>query len=78
MPPLKNPPTPLAGCEYVHSPVSGLILYRKPLGARIRPGEVVAEIVDPVTDHITPLVAEFEACYTRGTGPDLRRQACWC
>ncbi|WP_162286463.1 hypothetical protein GC090_07425 [Pantoea sp. JZ29] len=59
MPPLKNPPTPLAGCEYVHSPVSGLILYRKPLGARIRPGEVVAEIVDPVTDHITPLVAEF-------------------
>ncbi|MGX9257106.1 succinylglutamate desuccinylase/aspartoacylase family protein [Pantoea ananatis] len=58
-PVLKNPPTPLAGCEYVHSPVSGLILHRKPLGTFIRPGEVVAEIVDPVTDHITPLVAEF-------------------
>lgn len=58
-PVLKNPPTPLAGCEYIHSPVSGLILHRKPLGALIRPGEVVAEIVDPVTDHITPLVAEY-------------------
>lgn len=58
-PALKNPPTPLAGCEYIHSPVSGLILHRKPLGALIRPGEVVAEIVDPVTDHITPLVAEY-------------------
>ncbi|HAH12169.1 MAG TPA: hypothetical protein DCL47_01390, partial [Pantoea agglomerans] len=42
-PALKNPPTPLAGCEYIHSPVSGLILHRKPLGAKIRPGEVVAE-----------------------------------
>lgn len=58
-PALKNPATPLAGCEYIHSPVSGLILHRKPLGALIRPGEVVAEIVDPVTDHITPLVAEY-------------------
>ncbi|WP_336755595.1 succinylglutamate desuccinylase/aspartoacylase family protein [Pantoea sp. USHLN298] len=57
-PALKHPPTPLAACEYIHSPVSGLILHRKPLGARIRAGEVVAEIVDPVTDQITPLMAE--------------------
>ncbi|WP_289367395.1 succinylglutamate desuccinylase/aspartoacylase family protein [Pantoea stewartii] len=58
-PPLKNPPTPLSGCEYIHSPVSGLILHRKPLGVFVRPGEVVAEIIDPLTDHITPLVTEF-------------------
>ena len=58
-PALKNPPTPLSGCEYIHSPVSGLILHRKPLGAHIRSGEVVAEIIDPVTDQVTPLVAEF-------------------
>ncbi|PEI05463.1 hypothetical protein CRM79_20745 [Pantoea agglomerans] len=58
-PALKNPATPLSGCEYIHSPVSGLILHRKPLGALIRPGEVVAEIIDPITDHITPLVAEY-------------------
>lgn len=58
-PALKNPATPLAACEYIHSPVSGLILHRKKLGARIRPGEVVAEVVDPVTDFVTPLVAEY-------------------
>lgn len=58
-PALKHPATPLAACEYIHSPVSGLILHRKKLGAHIRAGEVVAEVVDPVTDSVTPLVAEF-------------------
>lgn len=57
-PALKHPPTPLAGCEYICSPVSGLILHRKPLGSHIRAGEVVAEIIDPLTDAVTPLVAE--------------------
>nr|MBA2814728.1 6-phosphogluconate dehydrogenase, decarboxylating [Candidatus Pantoea persica] len=58
-PALKKPATPLAACKYIHSPVSGLILHRKKLGAWIRPGEVVAEVVDPVTDFVTPLVAEY-------------------
>lgn len=58
-PALKHPATPLAACEYIHSPVSGLILHRKKLGTHIRPGEVVAEVVDPITDNVTPLVAEF-------------------
>jgi len=57
-PALKHPATPLAGCEYIYSPVSGLILHRKKLGAHIRPGEVIAEVVDPITDSVTPLVAE--------------------
>jgi len=57
-PTLGNPPTPLAGCEYIHFPVTGLNLHRKPLDARICAGKVAAEIVDPVTDKITPLVAE--------------------
>lgn len=49
----------MAGCEYIYSPVSDLNLLRKPLGTQICAGEVVAEIVDPVTDQITPLVAEY-------------------
>lgn len=57
-PTLKNLLTPLAGCEYIHTPVSGLILHRKPLGGISRAGELVAEIIDPATDQITPLVAE--------------------
>ena len=58
-PALINPATPLAGCEYLHAPHSGLLLNRRELGERIKPGEVVAEIVDPITDQVTPLVAEF-------------------
>ncbi len=50
---------PLSGCEYIHAPYSGLLLNRRQLGEYIGPGEVVAEVVDPITDHITPLVAEF-------------------
>ncbi|MCZ4060751.1 M14 family metallopeptidase [Pantoea sp. LMR881] len=58
-PALINPATPLAGCEYIHAPHSGLILYRQALGAWVKAGEVVAEIIDPITDQITPLIAEF-------------------
>lgn len=58
-PPLVNEATPLAGCEYLHAPHSGVILYRCPLGARVKAGEVVAEILDPLTDRLTPLVARF-------------------
>lgn len=58
-PALINPATPLAGCEYIHAPHSGLLLNRRELGEWIKPGEVIAEIVDPITDQVTPLVAEF-------------------
>jgi len=58
-PPLVNAATPLAGCEYLHAPHSGVILHRRALGSLIQAREVVAEIVDPLTDQVTPLVAEF-------------------
>ena len=50
--------TPLAGCEYLYAPHSGIILHRRPLGSVIQPGDVVAEILDPLTDQLTPLIAE--------------------
>ncbi|WP_130830730.1 succinylglutamate desuccinylase/aspartoacylase domain-containing protein [[Erwinia] mediterraneensis] len=59
LPPLAGKPTPLAGCEYLSAPHSGLILYRRELGERVKAGEVVAEIVDPNTDLVTPLIAEY-------------------
>ncbi|ORM72928.1 succinylglutamate desuccinylase [Pantoea wallisii] len=58
-PALIHPPTQLAGCEYIHAPHSGLLLNRRKLGEWIKAGEVVAEIVDPINDYVTPLVAEF-------------------
>jgi len=57
-PPLRHAPTPLAGCEYLHAPHAGVVLHHRHPGDLVKPGEVVAEIVDPLEDKVTPLVAE--------------------
>lgn len=48
--------TPLDGMQQLTAPVAGLILYRADLGERVRAGQVVAEIVDPL-GTTTPVVA---------------------
>lgn len=59
-PPLLNQPTPLAGVEPVMSPVGGLIVFCAQVGDYLEAGQILAEIIDPITDHVTPV-----AC-TRG------------
>ncbi|EKS66489.1 MULTISPECIES: succinylglutamate desuccinylase/aspartoacylase family protein [Caballeronia] len=59
-PPLRNPATPLAGCEYIHAPMSGVILHRREIGERIRAGDVIADVLDPLDDRLVPLVAQTE------------------
>lgn len=59
LPPLLNPAVPLAGCEYLSAPHAGVILHRRDMGEWIDPGEVVADILDPIDDRMTPLVAKF-------------------
>lgn len=52
--------TPLAGNEMLRAPVAGIVTYSRPLGARLRRGEHVADIVDPTADPAqarTPLHA---------------------
>lgn len=58
LPELHNEAVPLAGCEYITTPHSGVILHRREIGEWIEAGEVVADILDPLTDRLTPLVAE--------------------
>ncbi|EXU75206.1 succinylglutamate desuccinylase/aspartoacylase family protein [Erwinia mallotivora] len=58
LPELRNPAVPLAACEYISAPHSGVILHCREPGEWIKPGEVVAEILDPTTDRLTPLKAE--------------------
>ncbi|SAL59158.1 succinylglutamate desuccinylase/aspartoacylase [Caballeronia peredens] len=57
-PPLRHAATPLAGCEYVHAPVSGVILHRREVGDTVRAGETIADVLDPLEDRLTPLVAQ--------------------
>ncbi|MDR5739401.1 MULTISPECIES: succinylglutamate desuccinylase/aspartoacylase family protein [unclassified Caballeronia] len=59
-PALRRPATPLAGCDYVHSPSSGVILHACDVGDTVRAGDVVAEILDPLDDRLVPLVAQTD------------------
>lgn len=53
LPLLLNAPTPLAGVEPVVSPSGGLIVFCAAVGDYLQAGQVVAEIIDPITDSVT-------------------------
>lgn len=57
LPPLRYPATPLAGCEYISAPQSGVILHHRQVGDWIRKGDIIADILDPLSDKRTPLKA---------------------
>jgi uncharacterized protein len=56
--------TMLDACDVIRSPVAGIAVYRKPLGAWIEKGEAFVEIVDPLADDPlqarTPVHAQTE------------------
>jgi predicted deacylase len=59
-PPALSPPpvTALASAEPLIAGRAGIIVYRAAAGEQIAPGQCVAEIVDPLTGAVTPLVAQ--------------------
>lgn len=50
--------TPLAGCDSVKAAVSGVLVYKKQLGELVAAGDVLAEIVSPHDQTITPVTAK--------------------
>ncbi len=60
LPPLLRPATPLAGTEVIHAPASGVVVYRRALGDWLQPGDVVAEVVDPLSGTVHPLATTTE------------------
>lgn len=54
LPALLQPATPLAGTDVVASPASGVVVYRRALGEQLRAGDVVADVVDPVSGEVHP------------------------
>ena len=55
LPPLLAEPTPLAGSEQFYAPCSGILVHRVAIGAAIRSGDPVFDIVDPLTDRTTTI-----------------------
>ncbi len=60
LPPLLNAPTPLAGVEPVVSPVGGLIVFFAKVGDYLAAGQILAEVIDPITDRVTPVACTRE------------------
>ena len=49
--------TPLAGCESIISPCSGVLVYVRELGEEVEAGDVIAEIISPVDRSVTKVRA---------------------
>jgi uncharacterized protein len=60
LPALKHPPTPLAGSESIVAPVSGVVTFSRRAGEWVKPGETLAEIINPISGQVHALRASTE------------------
>lgn len=68
LPDLACAATPLAGAQYVKSPVPGVLVFAAQPGDHLALGELVAEIIDPVSGTVHALRAEVPGVlYARTT-----------
>jgi len=49
--------TPLEGVEPLYAPHAGILVYTRELGARVAPGDAVADLIDPVSGETTVIRA---------------------
>lgn len=60
LPPLRQPATPLTGTDVVSTPVTGLVVYRRELGELLQAGDVVADMVDPLSGEVVSVVTRTD------------------
>src|SRR5690606_10572982 len=53
LPPLAHPATPLAAVEPVTAPLGGLLVFHASPGQYLQAGQLVAEVIDPLSDRWT-------------------------
>jgi predicted deacylase len=56
-PDLLYPATPLAGVEPVTTPVGGLLVFCAMPGEYVEAGQLIAEVIDPISDAVSPVHA---------------------
>ena len=49
--------TPLEGVEPLYAPHAGILVYTRALGARVAPGDAIADLIDPVSGDTTVIRA---------------------
>ena len=50
-PPTECEATPFAGAQYAYAPHPGVVSFLQPLGARVKVGDPLFEVIDPLTDR---------------------------
>jgi len=55
LPPLPYPATPLAAVEPVATPLGGLLVFHVTPGQPVQAGQLIAEVIDPLSDRVTPV-----------------------
>lgn len=54
------PACPFAGADYLLAPHAGVVSFLKPLGAWVKQGEAVFEVVDPITDRVSVVTSRTD------------------
>ena len=63
LPPARCEATPLAGSIPVNAPHGGVIVYVRELGAAVAAGERLADLVEPMTGLVTPLLSPVDGVF---------------
>lgn len=56
-------PTPLEASEPLVSPVAGILIYRRDVGETVAAGDVIAEIIDPLSGEATPVATQSSGVF---------------
>ena len=59
LPPARCIPTGLADAEVLYAPMPGILVLHRAVGDGIAPGDLVAEVIDPVSGAASPLHARY-------------------
>lgn len=54
---------PLAGSMPIKSPATGVLTFLKPVGSEVKQGDVLAHVIDPVTDNVTELLSPVDGLF---------------
>ena len=57
IPAFKCRPTPMAGSETLRAPTPGVLVFAAPVGQRMKTGDLVAEIIDPLSGQVHRVLA---------------------
>jgi predicted deacylase len=63
LPAAKCQPTPLAGSETLRTPVPGIVVFAAEPGVRLKAGDLVAEVVNPITLESSKVSASVEGVF---------------